>query len=140
MTISFRSPSVELNNLHRRQLQMLQHQQQHQHQQQQQQQQRHLFNSSGASSLHQRSSSQQPIINMIPELMTESPHHIPYKVTPIRVLDHTIDCINLNAFAYTEHHLMMLADLNKYFFPNISLESCKRVLMVLNIELFVLNR
>lgn len=57
----------------------------------------------------------------------------------MQVQNVTVPCINMKPFAHTEQ-LMTLQDLNEHFFRNISLETCKNMLIALQLELFIGNR
>lgn len=65
--------------------------------------------------------------------------HAPYKVQRACIDNIMVPCINMKAYVYNDL-LMTLAELNEYFFSGISLNSCKRVLGVLGIELYKANR
>lgn len=153
------------NNLRQQQQQQLQQQQQQQHQQQQlqqhnlqqqqlqkqllQQQQRHLTTSNDRNVVsHQMAHLQQlqqqqsqdgsTRLNVIPEVPGGGAH-VPYKVQRVLIDNVMVPCINMHSSHYTDY-LITLPDLNEYFFPGISLETCKRVLEVLGVKLYKGNR
>lgn len=136
---------------HQQQQQQLQHnlqQQQLQKQLQQQQQQRHMTINNDRNvvnhpmahlqQLQQQSQDSSTRLNVIPEVPANSAH-APYKVQRVLIDNVMVPCINMHSNHYTDY-LITLPDLNEYFFPGISLETCKRVLEVLGVKLFKGNR
>lgn len=150
------------NNLRQQQQQLQQQQHQQQQQQQQlqqhnlqqqqlqkqlQQQQRHMtINSDRNVVNHQMAHLQQlqqsqdgsTRLNVIPEVPSGG-GHVPYKVQRVLIDNVMVPCINMHSSHYTDY-LITLPDLNEYFFPGISLETCKRVLEVLGVKLYKGNR
>ncbi len=150
------------NNLRQQQLQQQQHQQQQQQQQQLQQQhnlqqqqlqkqlqqqQRHMtINNDRNAVNHQMAHLQQlqqtqdstTRLNVIPEVPGGA-GHAPYKVQRVLIDNVMVPCINMHSNHYSDY-LITLPDLNEFFFPGISLETCKRVLEVLGVKLYKGNR
>lgn len=68
-----------------------------------------------------------------------SGNHIPYKMQKVLVEGKMIPCINLKPFVWTEL-LVTLPDIIQHFFNPVPLCSCRRVMEVLDIEMYRGNR
>uniref|UniRef100_A0A1L8DFS6 Putative transcription factor iia n=1 Tax=Nyssomyia neivai TaxID=330878 RepID=A0A1L8DFS6_9DIPT len=148
--------------MHHHQQQQHNHQQQQLHQQQQQLHQRNqqmlngrcntsaqiMHGATSAASAaaqvaamqqHQRQSSLDASrLSAIPEMVSHN-GNVPYKMQKAQIDGCTVPCINMKAYTYTDL-LMTLADLKDIFFPHMTLENCRKVLDVLNVELYKGNR
>ncbi|XP_055676647.1 uncharacterized protein LOC129785966 isoform X6 [Lutzomyia longipalpis] len=88
---------------------------------------------------HQRQSSVDASrLSAIPEMVSHN-GNVPYKMQKAQIDGCTVPCINMKAYTYTDL-LMTLADLKDIFFPHMTLENCRKVLDVLNVELYKGNR
>lgn len=76
---------------------------------------------------------------VIPEIPTGNVNVHPYKVQKVYVENHLVPCINMKAYNDSEQ-LMTLTDFQKYFFPTVPLEHCKRIIEALGVELYKGNR
>lgn len=63
----------------------------------------------------------------------------PYKVHRYHMQNVNVICINLQDYV-AEPLAMPISDLSEHFFRNTSLETCKRVLSVLGVKLYIGNR
>lgn len=78
-------------------------------------------------------------LNIIPEIPASNLNLQPYKVQKVYVESHLVPCINMKAYNDSEQ-LMTLTDFQKYFYPNIALDQCKRLMEALGVELYKGNR
>uniref|UniRef100_A0A1L8DNF2 Putative ark protein kinase family n=1 Tax=Nyssomyia neivai TaxID=330878 RepID=A0A1L8DNF2_9DIPT len=155
-------PRSAASLMHHHQQQQHNHQQQQLHQQQQQLHQRNqqmlngrcntsaqiMHGATSAASAaaqvaamqqHQRQSSLDASrLSAIPEMVSHN-GNVPYKMQKAQIDGCTVPCINMKAYTYTDL-LMTLADLKDIFFPHMTLENCRKVLDVLNVELYKGNR
>ncbi|XP_055699278.1 uncharacterized protein LOC129799440 isoform X4 [Phlebotomus papatasi] len=77
-------------------------------------------------------------LSAIPEMVSHN-GNVPYKMQKAQIDGCTVPCINMKAYTHNEL-LMTLADLKDIFFPHMTLENCRKVLDVLNVELYKGNR
>uniref|UniRef100_A0A1I8PRA9 Uncharacterized protein n=2 Tax=Stomoxys calcitrans TaxID=35570 RepID=A0A1I8PRA9_STOCA len=78
-------------------------------------------------------------LNIIPEIPANNINAQPYKVQKVYVESHLVPCINMKAYNDSEQ-LMTLTDFQKYFFPSVPLDQCKRLIEALGVELYKGNR
>ncbi|GAB0090523.1 uncharacterized protein DMENIID0001_052590 [Sergentomyia squamirostris] len=88
---------------------------------------------------HQRQSSVDSTrLSAIPEMVSHN-GNVPYKMQKAQIDGIPVPCINMKAYTHSDL-LMTLGDLKDIFFPHTSLENCRKVLDVLNVELYKGNR
>ncbi|XP_059620557.1 uncharacterized protein LOC132264355 isoform X2 [Phlebotomus argentipes] len=88
---------------------------------------------------HQRQSSVDASrLSAIPEMASHN-GNVPYRMQKAQIDGCTVPCINMKAYSHSDL-LMTLADLKDIFFPHMTLENCRKVLDVLNVELYKGNR
>ncbi|XP_037816631.1 serine-rich adhesin for platelets isoform X1 [Lucilia sericata] len=94
--------------------------------------QRHALAAAAAADSAQR-------LNVIPEIPANNLNMQPYKVQKVYVENKLVPCINMKAYNDSEQ-LMTLTDFQTYFYRQVPLDQCKRLIEALGVELYKGNR